>query len=151
MAYITTAMLEDRLSAAVVKRIYDDNNDGTSDTSPLARVVADAESRFESFCRGIYSLTALRASPPSEAVRLCLDVAEALACRRFPRAVNREWQELWGASTAELKSLRRGETRLDVEGTPEPGANQGGEYTVQGYDLDDEQPASYTHDGFGSF
>jgi len=155
MAYYitTTAILENRISAAVVKRIYDDNNDGTADTNPVTQLIVDAEARFEGYCRGIYDLAALRAAHPAEAVRMCLDIAEALACKRFPKAATREWLPLWQASEAELKALRKGETRLDIEGSPEPAANEGGDYYEQGYGLADEdsQPSSYTRDGFGSF
>ena len=145
-------MLEHRLSTAVVRRIYDDNNDGVADATPLEQLVIDAEARFESYCRGIYILSALRDSPPNEAKRLCLDVAEAMACRRFPRAVNREWQPLWEASERELKSLRRGETRLDVEGTPEPAANEGGAVYKNGEDVGfSEEYTPFFMNGTGLF
>lgn len=151
MAYITTDMLAARLSAVVVRRLYDDDNDGTADTDPLAQLVQDAEARFEAFARGIYSLTALRDSPPNEAIRLCLDLAEAMAYRRFPKAATREWIPFWEAVEKELTGLRTGKTRLDVESTPEPAANQGGDYYEQGEALSGDPPDTFTNNGFGDF
>lgn len=151
--YITQQMLSDRVSAAKLARVMDDDNNGTPDTSPVTQLIQDAEAHFESYARAIYPLSTLRiTTPPHEAVRLCLDIAEALLCRRFPKAASREWLPLWQATERELLMLREGKTRLDVDGNPEPGANQGGVYSVQGYDDDDDdQPTSFTYGGFGSF
>jgi len=152
--YITQAMLSDRVSAAKLARVMDDDNNGTPDTNPVTQLIQDAESHFESYVRGIYPLSTLRiTTPPHEATRLCLDIAEAMLCRRFPKAASREWLPLWQATERELLSLRKGDTRLDVDGAPEPGANHGGDYVVNGYGLADEdyQPDSYTENGFGDF
>ena len=43
----------------------------------------------------------------------------------------------------ELKDLRNGVTRLDVEGTPEPAANQGGEVLSGNPDAPDPPPAMF--------
>lgn len=127
--YIAQGAIELRLSAAVVRRIYDDLNSGSPESStsdPLGQLIMDAEAKFEGYCRGIYDLAALRTAKPNEAVRLCLDIAEALAAKRFPRAMNRNWMDLEQSVNAELLSLRAGKTRFDVDGLPEPAANQGG-------------------------
>ena len=125
MAYITQQDLEDRLGAEVVKQLYDDNLDGTADAGPIARWIKDATSKVDSYLRGIYALP-LALPVPNEVSRLTLDVAEAMAARRHPNYVRRNWQELMAAAEKDLISLRRGTTRLDVQGAPEPGANQGG-------------------------
>lgn len=138
--YIAKADIEQRLSAPVVKRIYDDDNDGTADADPVNRLCKDASARVAGFLRGIYSLDAVAAAPPEEVIRLTLDVAEALAAKRFPRAVMRDWMPLWKVATDELKDLRNGVTRLDVEGSPEPAANQGGEVASGNPDAPDPLP-----------
>jgi hypothetical protein len=158
--YITERMVENRLSAAVVRRIYDDNNDGRADSDatnvgPIEQLINDAEARFESFATTIYpSVAALRTAPIcSEIIRLCLDCAEAMACRRFPKAVNREWFPLWQASERELKGLRTGETSLNVDTAPEPAANNGGALYVQNedYTSEAEDPDPTFMGGFGLF
>lgn len=125
--YITDAVASSRLSAAVVRRIYDDNNDGLPDSDPVAQLIRDAEAMFEGYCRGIYDLAALRIAHPNEAIRLVLDCVEFLAAKRFPQACKRDWTILEASVRKELESLRKGLTRLDVMGSPEPAANQGGE------------------------
>lgn len=129
--YIGFKAVERRLSAAVVRRVYDDQNTGVvlsedSDDNPIVQLIQDAEAKFEGYCRGIYDLTVLRQVHPPEAVRLCLDCAEALAAKRFPRAMNRDWVTLEQSVNTELAGLRSGKTRLDVMGPPEPAANTGG-------------------------
>jgi hypothetical protein len=118
--------VEARLSEAVVRRILDDDNDGEADATPLVRLIADAESKFEASCRGKYDLTDLRLARPGEAVRLVLDGVEAFGCKRFPRAFGRDWLPLWTEWNKELDGIRTGKTRLDVEGSPEPHSNVGG-------------------------
>lgn len=127
--YIDRAAIERRLSVAVVVRAFDDDNIGvvsSDEASSLAQIIKDAEAMFEGYCRGVYDLTALRAAKPNEAVRLCLDIVEFLAAKRFPRALNREWVTLEASCRKELESLRKSITRFDIVGAPDP-ANQGGE------------------------
>ncbi len=147
------AAIERRLSAAVVRRVYDDENTGavtSATTDPLGQLIVDAEALFEGYCRGIYDLTALRAAKPPEAIRLCLDIVDFLAAKRFPRAVNRDWTVLEASVRDELKDLRKGLTRLDVMGTPEPAANQGG-YISSG-DVNSPDVRTPTFNGsWGSF
>ena len=153
--YITKAMLENRISTPVMLRVFDDANIGAvaTDDAKVLQVIQDAEAHFESYARNVYALSTLRVvNPPREATRLCLDVAEALTCRRFPKAASREWQPLWAAVEKELMNLRAGKTRLDVDGSPEPAANQGGEYYQEGETSGSgDQPPSFTYDGYGDF
>jgi hypothetical protein len=138
------------LSAQVVRRIYDDNNDGEADDSPLLQVCEDAEAKFESFCRGIYDLDALRANPPSEAVRLCLDCAQVMAYDRFPRAASRDTGEMWRRVEKELGDLRSRKTRLNVIGSPEPASNEGGAVYLGTTEVNDDETTSVFSD-FGDF
>lgn len=151
--YIDQSAIERRLSPAVVRRVYDDGNIGMVGSSiidPLGQLIIDAEAKFEGYCRGIYSLSALRTAKPTEAIRLVLDIAEALAAKRFPRAMNRDWMVLEQSVNAELKSLRRGETRFDVEGNPEPPANEGGYVSSGDVESPDVRPATF-NGNWGSF
>jgi phage gp36-like protein len=127
--YITLSDLEDRITETVVRQILDDNVDGTPDANPLARVIEDAESYVEGFLRGNYSLTTLRAlgtSAPNEVKRLCLDIAVAHLYDRHPEYIRADGMKLMERARRDLIDLRKGVTRLDVVGSPEPAANEGG-------------------------
>jgi phage gp36-like protein len=127
--YITLSELEDRITETVVRQILDDNVDGTPDANPLARVIEDAESYVEGFLRGNYSLTVLRnlgTAAPNEVKRLCLDVAVSHLYDRHPEYIRADGRRLLERARRDLIDLRKGVTRLDVVGSPEPAANQGG-------------------------
>lgn len=128
--YITQTDLEARLSEATVRDILDDDADGYVDDDPLERVIADAESYVEGFLRVAYDLETIRAlgtDVPNEVKRLCLDIATAYLWERHPEYVRADGDKLLMRARLELVDLRRGLTRLDIEGAPEPPANRGGE------------------------
>lgn len=124
--YITQAILESRVSTEVLRRVLDDDNDGAADPDPIGTVIADASAKVAGYLRGIYDLDVVAANPPREVVRLTLDVAVAYLAERHPEAVRKAWLPLMEHAETELKALRKGETRLDVVGPPEPPANVGG-------------------------
>jgi phage gp36-like protein len=126
--YFAKADLEDRISAKIVARLFDDDANGTADTNPLNRLISDASSKVDSYLRGIYPLP-LSAPYPNEVVRLALDVAVAYCAQRHPEVVRRDWEALMKAAEVDLKRLRNGETRLDIVATPEPAANHGASFT----------------------
>ena len=126
MAYATTTDLTNRLSASVVRRIYDDNNDGTADTDPLTLLLAHASSKVDSYLAplGVLPLTA---PYPTEVVRLTLEVAVAFGAQRHPEAVRQDWRLLMEQAEKDLMRLRKGETMLGTyPSTPDPPANHGG-------------------------
>jgi hypothetical protein len=127
--YFSFEALEDRLSKAVVRRIYDDNNDGEPDTNPLLRLMKDAGQRYETVMAGIYpSIASLRVPAAADAASgLVLDLAEAMAAKRFPRAINREWQPLLKDAMDQISEYRKGFARIPVDGAPNPPANAGGD------------------------
>lgn len=137
--YITFEALEARLSVAVVRRIFDDNNDGEPDTAPLLRVIDDAERRFESTMAGLYpSLAVLRQKAGEAASSIVLDLAEAISAKRFPRAINREWQPLMKDALDQLKDYRNGLARIPMDGPPNPPSNAGGDISAgAGSSVDD--------------
>jgi hypothetical protein len=149
--YVEEADLAARLSAEVVVRILDDDNDGAADTAPLASLIASAESRFEGAIRDIYSLSAMRTAKPGEAKRIVLDLCEAYAARRFPRAFTSGWRDRWDACMEDLKALREGGFALDVIGPPEPAENKGGEVLPGSVDDDAEDLDPVFFGGFGDF
>lgn len=127
MAYITIEDLKDRLSEQVLQQILDDDNDGDPDATVVDRLISDAESKVNAALRNLYTLP-LPTPPPNEVKRLALDVAEALAARRHPEYVRRDWEKLMSYADGELDKLSTGKRRLDVQSTPEPAANQRTEF-----------------------
>jgi hypothetical protein len=82
---------------------------------------------------------------------MVLDCFEAIAAKRFPRAVNRDWQALWDTADKQLMRMRKGEIKLPVMGPPNPPANVGGDYFDTGVGLTGEQRETFTRNGFGDF
>lgn len=143
MALPGQAELSKRIGPDALQLIYDDNRDGTADADPIAQLAADAKSKLFGTLRGIYDLAAVEASPPNEVSRLMLDIMVAYAAQRHPEAVRRDWVPLMAQADADLMKLRTGKIRLDVEGSPEPAANQGTEFSVgdpDNFDEDTFQP-----------
>ena len=149
--YVGLNNVEARLSTAVVRRICDDDNDGTADSNAIDELIESSESRVEGACRDIYDLTALRAASPGEIKRLVLDGIVAYAAMRFPKAMSRPWEPLMESWRKDLKALRAGEYGLDIVGPPEPAANKGGEI-LTGSVEDGAEPLDPTFlGGFGDF
>lgn len=95
--FFTQAELETRLSVSVVRRIYDDNNDGTADTTVVDRLREDATSWVSSRLIPTYGLSMLTydsTTVPNEVKRIALDVAAAYAAQRHPEAVTLDWEKL---------------------------------------------------------
>lgn len=129
MAYIVRTDLEKRLSPAVVRSLYDDDNDGEPDDDPVAQLIADAESKVLGAIvgpGGVYATAFDVNNYPAELKRLFLDAAVAYAAQRHPEYVRREWLPLMQQLDAELSMLRNGKRTLGITTTPEPAANHGG-------------------------
>ena len=92
--YITKADLESRVSSTEVRRILDDDSDGSADANPITRVLEDSSAKVAGYLRGIYDLDTIAANPPNEVKRLTLDVAVAYLAQRHPERVRRDWVEL---------------------------------------------------------
>ena len=147
-AYITKKDLEDRISTVELQRIYDDNNDGQTDTTPVTRLIKDACSKVDSYLRGMYPLP-WQGSVPNEIVRLTLDVAEAFAAKRHPAVVKRDWKVLLEQAEKELGNLRSGKTRLDIPNyqAPDPPTNTGARTGFSGASvIDPEKPQGFWSD-----
>ena len=123
--FFTKAQLEARLSKKKVKRIYDDNSDGTADTDPVNQLRADASSKVRSYLEPLGIMASLEALfnqttgellsgkvLPDEIVRLALDVGVALAAQRHPEVMRQDWTLLMKQADADLCKLRDGKTSL---------------------------------------
>jgi len=142
-----------RIGSTALKRIFDDDRDGTADVDPVTQLLADAKSKVFGVLRATgYTLADVEANPPHEVNRLMLDAAVAYAAQRHPEVVRRDWVPLMAQVDADLMKIRKGVIRLDVAGTPEPPTNEGGSFTVG--DPADFDASTYKRtfgDGFGDF
>lgn len=123
---ITRQMLENRLSAGTVRRIYDDNNDGTPDNDPITQLLDDAEAKVDSYLAAVGLVPAEGDPIPRDIIRLDLDVAVAMAAARHPevlRSYNAE--SLMRMAEKDLERLRKGVTKTGGS-PPDPAANHGG-------------------------
>jgi phage gp36-like protein len=123
---ISRTMLENRLSAGMVRRIYDDNNDGTPDNDPIIQLLEDAEAKVDSYLAAVGLVPADGSPIPRDIQRLDLDVAVAMAAARHPevlRSYNAE--ALMRMAEKDLERLRKGVTKTGAT-PPDPAANQGG-------------------------
>jgi phage gp36-like protein len=147
--FITTADLEDRLGAPMVRRLLDDDADGDADVGPLAALCADATSKVAGYLQGAYNIAAVAANPPREVVRLTLDVAVAMGAQRHPEVMRgHDWVELMKAADRDLTALRKNAVSLDVDGAPNPQANEGGKLFPN---PSTEYVYTFGRDGFGDF
>lgn len=132
--FVTAADVEHRLSPEVVRRLLDDYNTGIADENALNRLIKDSSGKVAGVLRANYPLDTIKAMTaeqmPEEIRRLTLDGVVMYAAQRHPECVHRDWVELKKAWDADLKMLRNGDARLDVEGSPEPPANVGGDISV---------------------
>jgi hypothetical protein len=151
--FITKAQLEKRLSSIIVKRIYDDDNDGVADTDPLDQLCMDASSKVRGKLGPVYNPDLLDSATVDEIRRITLDQAHAMAAQRFPEVLRIDGFRLMEQADKDLKALRIGDANLGVNGSPEPAANVGG--TVTSGDINDpdypEPKEHFALDGTGSF
>lgn len=143
----TKKQLEDRLSATVVRRIYDDNNDGTADTDPIEQLRLDASSKVRGKLGPVYNPELLLGALADELVRIGLDQAVAMAAQRFPEVMRKDWEKLMTQADKDLSELRKGIANLGVNTSPEPAANVGGEVIADDQLLEDEPQQFWTGDG----
>ena len=152
-AFITQTQLSRRLGPATLRRLYDDNDAGTADTNAVAQLIADASGKVASHLQGIVPLsaaaTAATGDTAHEIVRLTLDVAVAMAAQRHPEVLpSYDGLELMKQAERDLDRLRKNQTALDTDGTPNPAANEGGDIFP---DPNTEDVYTFARDGFGDF
>ncbi len=128
MARTSKAALEKRISPKALKRIYDDNHSGVSDTDAVTQCLEDAEAKVNSYLAPLGLLPFAEGQIPREVTRLDLDVAFAYAVQRHPEAMqSHDWTKLMEQAEKDLCRLRDGKTMLGTYPTaPDPPANHGG-------------------------
>ena len=137
--YISADDLRLRLSEPTYLGIFDDDNDGTADATAVAATIRDAEAYVNGYLRGVYTIPL---SPvPDQAKRISLDVAEMYAYARNRAFTRGDVVAMQKAVREELMDIRKGVIRLDIEGLPEPAANQGGD--VRSGDPDYPEPRDH--------
>ena len=153
--WIEQADIENRLGAEGLRRAYDDDNDGVADTDPVTRLLTDACSFVGGRLGPQYSVDAiaLMVTVPPEVIRLSLDCAVVYAYQRHPEVFRVDWEPYHKALLRECEDIRQGKSDLGVAATPpEPAEQNGGDFYLEGYGSDDDdQPTTFTHDGFGGF
>lgn len=137
LPYWTQEDLENRVSVETVRQVLDDDNDGSADAGPIARLQADSDSFVEGYLRAVYSLDACRDVKPNQIVRLSLDYAVAQLAKRHPEYIQRDWMRLEESVRNELCDIRGGKVRLDIETSPEPTALAGADVFGGGVSLDE--------------
>lgn len=119
-AMITKAQLERRLSRDLVRRIYDDNNDGVGDPDPLQQLCEDASSKIRGALPAYDpdDMSPANALLTTELRRLSLDAAVAMAGQRPGSGL--DWVSLMAQVDADLDRIRKGQASLGSRANPEP-------------------------------
>lgn len=129
MIYLfTKAQLEAHMGTRKVKRIYDENADGLADTDPVNQLRANASSKVLSLLEvtaqieALFNLTSgepLTADTvPQELVRLALNFADAMACKRHPELWRQDWKVLMTYAEEEAAKVRDGQSSLGESSAP---------------------------------
>lgn len=143
VALITQAEIEARLSARVLRQVYDDDDNGTADAANVARLIEDASSYVLEFYYGNYTAVPESGNIPPALRRLALDAAHAYLAMRHPEYVRADGGKMLERVDKELKRLREA---VVVTGTspPDPPANVGGAVGAIGSDAPYDPPQSFT-------
>ena len=102
MGYFTQTDLENALSVAIVKAIYDDDRDGSADEAAVAACIAYGSAMCDSFLRKIGSsagggaaVTLPLTTVPDEVKFAALDFGIAYSVRRRPDIVRATGEQPW--------------------------------------------------------
>lgn len=111
MPYATADDLALAMGPEVVRAIFDDDLSGTADDSPVAYILAEAQSRVDGYLRQLYVIPL---DPVPNLVRsITIDVAIALAQKRHPEVVRADGDGLMKRAIEDLQRIRSGEMKLD--------------------------------------
>lgn len=124
--YIAKADIEARVSARVVRQVYDDDRTGTANAAAIAQLIEDAESFVEEIVAGIYDIAEVRTEAPTAMKRLCLDAAVAYLRERWPALTKHLTTKTWERLGDECKAVSLACRRIDVGGVTAAPANVGG-------------------------
>ena len=126
VALFTEAEAKARWSTALVDQVYDDDRNGTTDTSPLALAIDDASSAVLEWYYGVSEVVPVVGSIPKSLRRLALDMFGAYMAQRDPDRVRMDPETVFARVRREVMDLREGRSVV-VESATDPTANHGGE------------------------
>lgn len=127
--YTRVSDLEARLGRDFMVAVYDDNNDGAPDASPLWRVLVDSQAYVEAFMRaGDYDIDLARKRGPAldTVVNLILDHAEATSYARHPEIARYDGDKALARVRINCLDIQKKVTRLDLDIPDGPPAGVGG-------------------------
>jgi phage gp36-like protein len=152
VSLITSAQVEARLSANVVRQIFDDDNDGKADDDAIDQLRDDATAWVLSWIApmlgDVQDTNVLPTPYASELRRLALDAVVWMAAQRHPEYVRHDWERLKASNEHDLTTLRTA-IRSIGEKPPDPAANVIG--YVRSGDPDDPTPVSKFFQNTGIF
>ena len=156
MAYCDTTDLERAITAGMVLRLLDDDNDGTVDAAVATDLIADVDAEIDGYVGRSYNLTTLKADVPPTLRRLATDLFAQFAYQRRPELLNDRgetpWEGRYRRALAKLKELRDGLWRLDIDGDPaDPANTDGGVYQGPSDTYPDGVGCGIFSSGFGDF
>lgn len=124
--YITQADIEARVSARVLRQVFDDDRSGTADAANITQLITDAESYVEEIVGCTYVIADVRTSAPNAMKRLCLDAAVAYMRERWPSLTKTLTAKAWERLAKECSEVRLATRRVLPAGTQGVPANTGG-------------------------
>lgn len=142
VALFTEAEAKARWSTALVDQVYDDDRNGTTDTSPLAMAIDDASSYVLERYYGVTEVVPVVGSIPKSLRRLALDVFGAYMAQRDPDRVRSDPETVFARVRREIADLREGRSVV-VEAATDPTANHGGEVVTNDVDAATQTPPRF--------
>jgi len=117
MAYITQALLEDRLGLSEVVLYADRDGDGLADADVVARAIDDASAEMDGYLAGRYSLPISGTVPP-----LLVRIAADLALYRLALAhqVTEELRRRYDDAVRLLRGIQSGAISLGLPASETP-------------------------------
>jgi len=111
----------------MVRRVCDDDGDGTCDATVVTRLRTDSSSIVRGHLKGVVpSLDAIATTTPDEVVGLALDIAVALMAMRAPEVMLMDGQALRKRAEADCVAFR--ENRRGADGVT--AENEGGDFVI---------------------
>lgn len=159
--YITQTDVERRLTAELLRTVFDDDGDGTLESGEegaLSDMIADAENLVEEAIKKTYGPAGLTwargkgTDAPRSIKRRCLDGVRLYIFERHPEFIRIDFNEAWKRHFADLDRLKLREVEMaTAEGDNQaPAQNEGG--VVRSGDPDSTTPRAKIYlDGMGIF
>lgn len=124
VALFTQAELEAFVGGDTVRRILDDNRDGTADSAPVAAIISDASAHVLSAYYQTYE--EVPETIPPRLKTLAKHAGKGYLAIRHPEYVRFDGYKILEYVDKQLDALVAGNRRIGAT-TPDPAINQGGE------------------------